>query len=273
MSPAGPKALPRIFYASSSHRLALDVQSLLLRLGINARCKRIGQKGKGRDQFHVTVSGKPDIAAFVDRVGTVGTYRLEEITQIRHYLDGRRHNTNRDVIPRQVWHTMAVPAMERAGISQRQMQAGLGMQYCGTGLFKNHIGRQRAARLAQAVDSPEISALAASDIYWDEVVEIVADGCEEVYDLTVPHGHNFVAGDIIVHNSIEQDADVVMFIYRPDIYGLKSADGGSLEGLAEIIIGKQRNGPTGSVHLMWNAECASYENMASDWRVEPEEEY
>jgi replicative DNA helicase len=79
--------------------------------------------------------------------------------------------------------------------------------------------------------------------------------------------------DLRESGSIEQDADMVMFIYRPDLYGLKSPDGGSLEGVAEVIIGKQRNGPTGSVQLMWNPECASYDNLAPEWRVEPEGEY
>jgi len=76
--------------------------------------------------------------------------------------------------------------------------------------------------------------------------------------------------DLRESGSIEQDADMVMFIYRPDLYGLKSPDGGSLEGMAEVIIGKQRNGPTGSVQLMWNPECASYENLAPEWRMEPD---
>lgn len=79
--------------------------------------------------------------------------------------------------------------------------------------------------------------------------------------------------DLRESGSIEQDADMVMFIYRPDLYGLKSPDGGSLEGMAEVIIGKQRNGPTGSVQLMWNPECASYENLAPEWRMEPDGEY
>ena len=78
--------------------------------------------------------------------------------------------------------------------------------------------------------------------------------------------------DLRESGSIEQDADVVMFIYRPDIYGLKSPDGASLEGIAEIIIGKQRNGPVGSVHLQWNAESATYEPLAPEWRLDPDEE-
>ena len=79
--------------------------------------------------------------------------------------------------------------------------------------------------------------------------------------------------DLRESGSIEQDADVVMFIYRPDIYGLKTPDGGSLEGIAEIIIGKQRNGPVGSVHMMWNAESATYDQAAPEWRLQPDEEF
>ena len=58
--------------------------------------------------------------------------------------------------------------------------------------------------------------LAESDVYWDEVRSTTPLGVEEVFDVSVPGTHNFVAGDIIVHNSIEQDADVVMFIHRDD---------------------------------------------------------
>ena len=79
--------------------------------------------------------------------------------------------------------------------------------------------------------------------------------------------------DLRESGSIEQDADVVMFIYRPDLYGLKTAEGGSQEGMAEIIVGKQRNGPTGSVHLMWNANSATFENLAPEFRIEQEEEF
>ena len=77
--------------------------------------------------------------------------------------------------------------------------------------------------------------------------------------------------DLRESGSLEQDADVVMFIYRPEMYDLKSPDGESLEGLAQIIIGKQRNGPVGSVDLMWNKESATYEKLAPGWRAEPEE--
>ena len=63
---------------------------------------------------------------------------------------------------------------------------------------------------------------------------------------------------------IEQAADMVMFIYRPAMYGLTAPDGGSLDDLAEIIIDKQRNGPPCSVTLKWNAESATYEPLAPE---------
>jgi replicative DNA helicase len=271
---AGPgKEIPRIYYASRSKGLSRGIQALLLRLGINARLKTIPQKEKGRDQHHVIITGKPDTNAFLEKIGTVGSYRKNEIGQIKAYLRSRLHNPNRDIIPRDAWNLFAKPAMTRLGMTAREMQKQLGNKYCGSTIYKSNLSRQRAMSLAQVVKSRELLALAESDIYWDEIVSIEDDGYEEVFDLTVPGLNNFVADDIVVHNSIEQDADVVMFIYRPEIYGLKTADGGSLEGRAEIIIGKQRNGPVGSVHLMWNAESATYEEMAPEWRLEPDEEF
>jgi replicative DNA helicase len=62
--------------------------------------------------------------------------------------------------------------------------------------------------------------------------------------------------------AIEQDADVVIFIHRPEKFGLTRDDGSSAEGIAEIIIGKQRNGPTGEVELAFVNQYARFENLA-----------
>ncbi|WP_456427174.1 replicative DNA helicase [Rhodocaloribacter sp.] len=132
----------------------------------------------------------------------------------------------------------------------------------GTSLFKQNDSRRRAKRVTRTVASEPLLKSAESDVYWDGIVSIEPDGVEEVFDLTVPGPHNFVANDIIVHNSIEQDADVVMFIYRPERYGITVDDqGNSTEGLAEIIIGKQRNGPIGDVRLAFVKNFARFENL------------
>ena len=75
---------------------------------------------------------------------------------------------------------------------------------------------------------------------------IVPAGEEEVYDLTVEGLHSFVAEDIVVHNSIEQDSDVVTFIYRDALYN-EEADPSE----AELIVAKHRNGPIGKVDVVF----------------------
>ena len=100
-------------------------------------------------------------------------------------------------------------------------------------------------------------ALAYSDVYRDRVIAIEPAGVEPVYDLTVPGHHNFVAGNIIVHNSIEQDADVVLFIYREDYY----IEDSEKQNIADIIIAKHRHGSTGTVSLYFRKELTQFRDL------------
>nr|WP_322743636.1 replicative DNA helicase [Romeria gracilis] len=254
----GRSARPVAYYASSSPQLAQDVQTLLLRLGINARLQRIEQGSKGRPQYHVVISGKADLDIFVDKVGAIGAYKSQALTAVQHHLAQGVANTNRDVIPLEAWRLYALPAMQTAGLSQRKMQAALGMSYCGTSLHRQNLGRERAQRLAQVVQSADLEKLASSELYWDKIVSIEPDGIEEVFDLTVPRHHNFVANNIIVHNSIEQDADLVMMLYREEYYDPDTPD----RGIAEVIVTKHRNGPTGTIKLLFQPEFTEFKNLA-----------
>lgn len=188
------------------------------------------------------------------KIGAVGEYKRERLAEILRHANQRVSNTNRDVIPHNVWRMHVVPAMQQIGMSTRQMQAALETQYCGTALDKQNASRERTARVAEAVKSDELARLSESDIYWDSIVSIEPDGEEQVYDLTVPSHHNFIANNIIVHNSLEQDADVVMFIYRPDQYEKDTEK----QNLAEIIVAKHRNGPTGSVELVFMSHLTKF---------------
>ncbi|KYC42573.1 replicative DNA helicase [Scytonema hofmannii PCC 7110] len=164
---------------------------------------------------------------------------------------------DRVALPRHL-PSSSVPSMQQHGMTIRQMQSSLGVAHCGTALYKQNLSRERAARLASVVKSEKLNCLANSDIYWDEIVSIEADGEEEVYDLTVPRLQNFIANNIIVHNSIEQDADLVIMLYRDEYYNSDSPD----RGIAEVIIAKHRNGPTGSVKLLFDPQFTKFKNLA-----------
>ncbi|MEW6654637.1 MAG: DnaB-like helicase C-terminal domain-containing protein, partial [Bacteroidota bacterium] len=80
--------------------------------------------------------------------------------------------------------------------------------------------------------------------------------------------------DLRESGSIEQDADVVIFLNRPEVYGITQFTGGDMngettEGIAEVIIGKQRNGPIGDVRLRFIKDYARFENLER-FRVVPE---
>jgi replicative DNA helicase len=69
-----------------------------------------------------------------------------------------------------------------------------------------------------------------------------------------------ILSDLRDSGAIEQDADIVLFIHRPEMYQKEDSEGNSLEGVAEVIVGKHRNGPTGSVNLYFHKQFTRFDN-------------
>jgi replicative DNA helicase len=134
--------------------------------------------------------------------------------------------------------------------------------YGGSAHFTFSPSRGTVASYARYLDSPELTVAADSDVFWDRIVAIEPDSVQEVFDLTVPGPASWLADGVVSHNSgaIEQDADVVMFIYREEYYDRDS----ERPGEADIIIAKHRNGPVGEVVLTFQNEYPKFMNYAGE---------
>jgi replicative DNA helicase len=248
----------RIYYASTSRRLIDDVQSLLLRLGIRGRVKRV-QKGSHRPGYHLYLFGAENQLRFLELVGVHGARgaAVEPLTIIlRSVLPTA--NTNLDTVPKEIW-TAVRARMRELGVTTRAFQATLGTRYCGGTLYKAAPGRGRLARVAAVLDDDRLARLANSDIFWDAIVAIEPLGEEPVYDATVLGTHNFIADGIVAHNSLEQDADMVVFIYRDELYDPESPR----KGEADLILAKHRNGPTDTVTVTFQGQYSRFAPMAA----------
>ncbi len=191
-----------------------------------------------------------------------GWTRLDGLTPGTHIASTRDDATidlASDQIPREVWDYIERKGLLVMGMRAHEIVNRLGASLGGSHrVYENGISRALMARIASELPDPYLTDLAQSDVLWDAVVDIVPIGAQPVFDATVPATHNFVANGIVVHNSIEQDADVVVFIYRDEYYNPDSEQ----RGMAEIIVAKHRNGPTGASRLAFLEQYTKFANLA-----------
>jgi replicative DNA helicase len=247
---AGQGYPEHINFSTCSPHLAQDVAALLLRVGIVARIRTV-VSGANRPLYSVHVSGADAQGTFAQTVGGSGP-KAAPVAALAAPLSTIRGNTNVDTLPLEMF--TAVQAQMRAqGISQRAMAAMRGTSYGGS----SHL-----ASYAQALDSAELAQLASSDLFWDRVVAVTPDGGEDVFDLTVPGVANWLADGVVSHNSgaLEQDADMILLIYREEVYDRNTTK----KGIAEIDLVKHRNGEIGMFYLTFQGQFTRFANYASD---------
>jgi len=245
----------RVYYGTTSEQLARQLQILLLRFGIVARLHAVGNV-YGHPQWTLDVTGVKDQRHFLDEIGAHGNRglavvkaqsRLNEMTAVGRF----------DTIPADVWERVR-RVMEERFLSLAYIQAALGSRSTGDLNLNICPTRKRLGLIAEVLGDAELEMLATSDVYWDTISSIESIGNQAVYDATVFGTHNFVANGIGLHNSIEQDSDVVILLHREDQYEKESPRAGE----ADLIVAKHRNGPTATVTVAFQGHYSRFVDMA-----------
>jgi replicative DNA helicase len=247
--------LGRIYYASTSRRLVDDVSRLLLRFGLLSRIKRIKKTGH-RDCWHLHVTGSEHQRVFVDVIGVHGA-RGEVARALGDRLRDIAANTNLDTVPRDVWGRVRELLAEQH-MTHRSFAAAMGSRFCGSTMWKHAPSRSRLARAAAILHDSDLDMFATNDVFWDGIVEIQSLGDQEVFDATVPGTHSFIADGIVLHNSIEQDADMVILLHRPDAFERDDPRAGE----ADLILAKHRNGPTSTITVAHQLHYSRFADLA-----------
>ena len=232
-----------ISYSSSSYKLITQVQSLLLRFGLLSIIRT--KKTKKLLNYELKVLSSQNLE-FIKEIGFFG--KKEEIQK---KVKPKKNNPNVDTIPKEIWE-----------IYRPNNWAAIGkeMGYKNPKSLRSSINyspsREKLLKIAIAENNSELKKIATSDIFWDEIKEIKEINKKQtVYDITVPKNHNFIANNIIVHNSYTMSVLIEEFAKQP--FEIK-------ERLSAIIID--------TVGIFWTMKYANEEqkDALEKWGLKPE---
>jgi len=202
-----------LFYATASERLARQLQHLFLRFGILSRLRKVNFPYKeGRVGYQLFITGNANLAAFQTHIAChfVSTRRREQIAGL--ILEYPVSSGTKDVIPVGV-KSLVRDAKARTGITWNALRESCGVAqrefYPVGSATKAGFTRETMKRLAEFFADDQLHRYAQSDVYWDKIVSIEYIGEKQTYDLEVPGLHNFIANDILVHNSHAADYAVI----------------------------------------------------------------
>jgi replicative DNA helicase len=256
--PAGQRGAPSVYFCSCSEQLVRDVAALLLRLGIVGRIGQVRQSNN-RPVWTVHVSGSEQQALFLLRVGAFGP-REAPAKALAARLAVTRANPNVDTLPQELYGQLR-SSMSAQGLTWREIGSLRGTLYSSS-KFRHSPSRATFNSYVGLLDNDALKVWSNSDLFWDRVVAVGLEGEEEVFDMTVPGPASWLADGIVSHNSgaLEQDSDLILLIYREEVYDKNT----TRKGIADIIIAKQRNGPTGDLQLTFLGQYTKFENYAAE---------
>jgi DNA repair protein RadA/Sms len=210
--------LPAISYSTISYRLAQDVQHLLLRFGFIFKLRTRPMKVSGQPYvaYELQMLGVSEVKRFLSEIGIWG--REEAKAKIAALAVPTLPSTHFDTVPTGLpfWEHLR-EVSEGASFKALSRKAGATIH---PDRSERPLTRSTVAAIAQAYSSAYAQKLANGDVYWDEIESIMPAGEEHVYDLSVSDGANFVANDLIVHNStlLAQAAALTGTEKRPALY-------------------------------------------------------
>jgi replicative DNA helicase len=186
-------------YCSVSEKLVRQVQHLLLRFGIITAIKfrQVKYRETRRPAWQLDITDARSIKTFISEIGIFS--KEEAIAKVSLALSKKRYQTNRDLIPIEIWQQLIEAKGDEPWVSLARRSGIKGYSNIHAG--KRQLSRDRLFILATALENLPLQQLATSEVYWDEIVSIDYAGDKQVYDLTIPDTHNFVANDICVHNT------------------------------------------------------------------------
>jgi replicative DNA helicase len=184
---------PRIEFAVASQGLAEDMHHAFVRFGI------VSKLWKKKDRcWRVEITEPASVGRYQETIGWIG----EKSGRFTTTMNRRRANVGH--LPREIWRDVRIAAEVR-GLTLTDVAGRAGDPGAGHRGFNLHTSRgitqERLAAYAAVLHENGLRQLASEEIYWDEVVSIEPTGEHQVYDLSVPETHNFVAQDIVLHNT------------------------------------------------------------------------
>ncbi|MCI0550695.1 MAG: OB-fold nucleic acid binding domain-containing protein [Anaerolineae bacterium] len=203
-----------LYYATASHRTASQLQHLLLRFGIIGRVRTVEFPYKeGRIGYQVFITGHENFVRFAEHIGCyfLSKKRRSIIEYLASYIPPEKIGT-KDIVPASVKEYIRV-AKDQSGLTWTNLSQITGVAprefHPTNSAGKIGFRRNTLQRLGNYFDDPNIKRYAESDLYWDRIAYIEYVGEKQTYDLEIADTHNFIANNILVHNSHAADYGVI----------------------------------------------------------------